>query len=575
MSDVNGADEPDDTGPAIPTSADTSVPQDDGDVTGSVSGGDQTGAAGPKPYEQEGPNTPEMEALNTREKALDKSGLGGAFGAAQRKQIADQRNALVQQLITHALQAQAGGPSVQEGPNNRPNPNAGAIPTSDQTEPEQAPDAGPLGNAVRGIGQAIAKPFKDAAAGYSAGWQRLLSGQGAMDHKTAEVVATSVNPDGSNPTESLDAVHKATERGGPDAGLAFMQNRVGIYNASRAWAAAAYDGKALSSAVDAANRAFKALPLAEQVHFTTGANGSVTATVSGANEGDQPISYPLPSANFRELMRGNSGFAYDMLMQGPNAVLSKLAGEDHGVKADPESQGVAPDPQAGKVPDSFKAKGVNQATWNVAHSLYPWSSQTAQRNRFLLGEMQQASTQKHQLDVAKQQGVNRTNVADLQGGVKRDVAAGNNQTTLTKEGMRGETSLARGHEHEVEATKRTQARVDMQDRATRARVQTAHDQLVAHASQATDKAFNQVKIAALRGLLAGTTTWEDTDTELKKHGSSVDEILGNGAAAGGGGSRQQAPAAPSTRAPASGAAQTGNGQKPIGRDKNGTLIYAQ
>src|ERR1700678_3538470 len=243
MSDTSGVDpaaapEDDDTNAdaqgAIPTSSpDTGG---DGDVTGSVpDNSGQTGAAGPPAYDQEGPNTPEMEALNTREKALDKSWLGGAFGAAQRKQITDQRMALVQQLIQHGLQSQAGGPGgpPQAGPNNRPDPNAGAIPTSDQDQDQgdQQPDAGPLGNEVRSIGQKIGQ----AASGYAAGWQRLLSGQGAMDHKTAEVVQGSVNKDGSNATPSLDALQKVTERGGPDAGVAFMQNRVGVYNAARAW----------------------------------------------------------------------------------------------------------------------------------------------------------------------------------------------------------------------------------------------------------------------------------------------------------------------------------------------------
>src|ERR1700678_1033656 len=220
MSDTSGVDpaaapEDDDTNAdaqgAIPTSSpDTGG---DGDVTGSVpDNSGQTGAAGPPAYDQEGPNTPEMEALNTREKALDKSGLGGAFGAAQRKQITDQRMALVQQLIQHGLQSQAGGPGgpPQAGPNNRPDPNAGAIPTSDDEVSGSDPNMGlggtdmghnsqPIlrgsaladtlanaqpqegdvgGRELRSVAGAITKPLASAAAGYAAVWQRLLSGQG-------------------------------------------------------------------------------------------------------------------------------------------------------------------------------------------------------------------------------------------------------------------------------------------------------------------------------------------------------------------------------------------------------------
>jgi hypothetical protein len=393
MSDTYSApsntEDDDDTQGAIPTSQDSGPPADGGgdDTTG---GGTGTTAPAPQPYyNQEGPFTPEQEQLNTREKALDKSGLGGAFGAAQHAKIADARSALVQQLIQHGLAGSGQGPQPGETEDLE---NNGAIPTGQEPTAQGGVDAGPAGRAVQAVGNAIAAPFQKAAAGYAAGWQRLLSGQGAMPHAVAETVAASTNPDGSNPTETLDALHKATERGGPDTGVAFMQNRVGVYDAARGWAAAAYDGKNLSAAIDAANRAYKNLPLAEQVKFSTGPNGSVTATVSGANEGDQPISYALPSANFRELMRGKSGFAYDILMQGPNAVLSKLTSEDHGVNAPADSQGVAPGPN-GKVTDDLKALGVNQALYNQGFALYPWQGQDAKRQKWFAQQVQDMRNQ--------------------------------------------------------------------------------------------------------------------------------------------------------------------------------------
>lgn len=535
MSDTYSAstpgDDDNDNAGVIPTtqdqSQDQSPPAESNDGIDASGGGGQTGAAQAPMYEQAGPFTPEQEALNTREKALDKSGLGGAFGAAQHQRINDARSQVVQQLLQHAMTT--GGNTETAG---------GALDASTQDQ-DQTPDPGPLGGAVRQIGQKIGQ----AAASYGAGLYRLLSGAGAMDHHTAEVVATSVNPDGSNPTESLDAVNKATQRGGPEAGVAFMQNRIGIYNASRAWAAAAYDGKNLSASVDAANRAFKALPMAEQVKFSPAANGNVTATVSAANEGDQPISYTLPSANFRELLRGQSGFSLDMLMQGPNQVLSKLAGEDHGLGADPNSQGVAPGPN-GKVTDDLKALGVNQATYNLGFTLFPWSGQQAQRNQWFAGQVQQKEQQTHELDVAKQQGVNRRDVAEIQGGTRKDVAVSQGQ-------VRRDVST----EHETNANKRTQIRADERREEMVTGLKKNRDNIIARSKIADKNIAGRQVDTVIRGLEAGTISEPDADAMFKKHGTSLDEILGRGTPAGGGSSGQQAPTTRSGSSAVPGASQ--------------------
>lgn len=508
----------DDTNDTSGAPASQPAQDDDGDVTGSVSGatGSQpaipTSAqpqAAPAPgYAQEGPFTPEQEQLNTREKALDKSGLGGAFGSAQHKRIDDARQQLVQQIIQHGLtshgigtDATPGGNAETAGGSQDQSTNTGAVPTSND------PDIGPPARAVRAAGQSIV----DAASGYAEGWKRLL-GHSSMDHATAEKIVAIADPDTSNPTPSLDAVKKANDIGGPDAAVDFMKNRVDVYNAALSFATAAYDGKNMQSSIDAANKAFKALPLAEQISLAAGKDGNVTATITNPANG-QPIAYNLTPGQYRELIRGRSGFPYDILMQGPHAVLAKLTTEDHGEAASPNSQGVKPGPN-GPVPDSLKAEGVNQAKYNNGWLLFPWASQAVQRNRYFLGEMQEQSRNTQALALSKQQGENKSNAVDKQVTGRQNVADTKAAEDLTKTGLQ-----TASREHNVNA------RIAGGDRKLAEQVREFNQKQITQGQDAAQKAQAIKTAPVIKGWANGTLSEADRDEGLKQAGTSWKELM--------------------------------------------------
>jgi hypothetical protein len=474
------------------------------------SGGGQTGTSGP----QQGPFTPNEQALNTREDALNKSGLGGAFKTAQQGKIASAR------------QENAQGDTSGQGP----------------TEEEQARQSpfSPKG-ITEGIGKAVGAASNVLPGGYgnvarklsheiidyaqqvSGGDPEQLFNSHMMDQNTAGAIVNKINPDGSHPSESEAGLQYAHDKGGPDAALGFMQNRVANYNSIRAWGAAAFDGNNLQASIDAGNRAFKALPLSENIHFSPGQEGTVTATVVHP-DGSDPVRWNLTGSQYRELLRGNSGFPYD-LVRDPNAVLAKLASENHDQWADPSSQGVKDDGVHGVVPDNLKALGINQAMFNLSWQMYPWSSQQGQRMQFLAGQVQTKAKYAQELAVAQQQGMNRAQYAGIIGGSRERVA----ETGAQSREKVAETG-AKSRE-DVEAT-RSQGQKDIAntraqsyDQRTLQVAKTANDKMLQQAGTAADQIKARQKDTVLNGLLKGTMTPDDADTFLKRNGSSLKELL--------------------------------------------------
>jgi len=177
---------------------------------------------------------------------------------------------------------------------------------------------------------------------------------------------------------------------------------------------------------------------------------------------------------------------------------------------------------------------------------YPWASQAAQRNQWFIGQGQEKSNQGHQLAVAKQQGINRQAVAETQAGGRQAVAT-----------QHEAAATGRSQQHEEAATGRTQIRADKDRDALAARVKMNRDNIVARSKIADKNIAGRQVDTVIRGLEAGTMSEEDADTMFKKHGTSLDEILGTGKPQGNASVGQPAPKAGAASAPPPGAPQVG------------------
>lgn len=272
---------------AIPTSQ---GPQDD-DVTGSVP--DQQAQPAPG-YQQEGPFTPTEEGLNTREKALDKSGLGGAFGQAQHGKIDKARQDY-----------------AQKG--------------ADPSELSGKPPAFPGGTAPHEV---LQQGFAQAGQGLansslgSEGLRKWLQGDRAMDPNTVSAITNSIDPDGSLPpvTRKMKAIQYAYQkaltqnqdpRAAMDVGVGMLQHQRKEYDMWRTAAAVKLAGGDMQTAIEAANKAFQA-PFGSNVHFAQAGNGLVTATVSG-DDGNVEGTFPMQPNTFHSMLAKDGKF--DILVQ--------------------------------------------------------------------------------------------------------------------------------------------------------------------------------------------------------------------------------------------------------------------
>ena len=437
----------------------------------------------------------------------------------------------VKQIIQYMMKKYGLGGGGQPAPQQETQ--QGAIPGDTQTEPPtdtggqtgSAPlDAGTSG-ADSAAAEAGAIPVAGAKAGASAatGVMKFLRGDDRMSMTTAGAINNKVNPDGSDPNEGLAGVNYALDKAGPDAAAAYLQNRVAQYNLSKSFAANALDGKNLASAVDAASKAFSKLPLTERTSFAVGPNGTVTATVSG--EDGTPAAYRLTTSQFRELLVGNTGMSYSMMVKGPNEVLSKLAVQDHDENAPPDSAGVKAGPN-GEVPDDLKSLGVNQAQYNLGFRLFPWVSQSAQREQFFAAQAAEHETQSNKLaiaqqegqnkrDVARETGMGRAAVAGLQGQSRENVAGMQGQSRENVAGIQGRTK------EKVEDTKQT---------ALTKREQERTKEKYAQLTQSGNTSAQKIKAArALKVMSDGAARGDDEETinkELASQHLGLNEILG-------------------------------------------------
>ena len=233
----------------------STTPEED-DTTGAI----PTAAA-------EGPKTPTEEGFDTREKALDKSGLGGAFGAAQHQRISQARQAYAGQ--------QGSGTNTAGGEHdfsNSPSP----------SEQQQSNMGGfiPPHQAIQNVASKGMENLK-----------RYLSGDKAMDPNSVAGIGYAVDPQGTLPPveKKMKMIQYAYQRimehtGDPreamNGALGVFQHQRQEYGMWLTGAAVKLDQGDMGSALHAANQAFQA-PFGENVHFAQSGGGTgVTATVT-------------------------------------------------------------------------------------------------------------------------------------------------------------------------------------------------------------------------------------------------------------------------------------------------------
>lgn len=303
-----------------------------GQAAGMVQGAIDTPPA-KGPPEQAGPWTPKEEALNTREKALDKSGLGGAFKQAQEGKIGAQRQDI----------AQNGDPSTQPQPmpGEQPNPgmvNAmGAIGNAlgnpsgpGDMNPEVQPNS--VGSAVGGMASQFMQGVSNSSSGKAAkGLIDYLKGKDAMDGQTASAVGYAVDPLGNLPPvqKSMKMVQYAYMKGLQQDGdprtamqlsLGVLQHQRQTYDMWRTGAAVKLDQSDVGSAIQAANKAFQG-PFGDSVHFAATDGGKITATVTD-DQGNVQGQFPMYPAQFGQLLKSHGKF--DSLVH--NGIFDTLAG---------------------------------------------------------------------------------------------------------------------------------------------------------------------------------------------------------------------------------------------------------
>lgn len=487
-------------------------------------------------YAQAGPWTPEEDTLNSKEKFLDTYGVGTS---SAKQRIGDQR-----QQFANTDQSKTIGalPNAQGEGSNRDV-------TSQMTSPllnsvidyakkvyginQTPPDKG-LFQSIQEENTPMPRPRPDEGAiknsqdqAIQADIEGFVKGlptddhPGAMPSMIAQSLLKHVDPDSTNPKARFDAMQYAMTKGGPMAALSFMQSSVAQYDASRAFAANGYDSKNIPSMTDALTKAFQTLPTKDRVMFSPSGQG-ITAAVIG--EDGTITSHHFTPEQTRELSRGQSGFAYDVMSNGLNAAFDKLSGENHGAYADPNSQGVAPGPN-GVVPESWKELGVNQATWNVGHQMFPWASQSAQRNAYFAAQANQREKYTQELAVAKQQGINRVDYAGIMAGGRKDVANINQEGANQRNENTNRTKLKVTDKQQEGLENRKQLQVDMNDRQTQAKLKIAHDSLVSRQGNAQEQERYRAGAKLLEDMSSGKSTPEATETLLKQYGLSLQNLL--------------------------------------------------
>jgi hypothetical protein len=532
----------DDSQGALPTSGDMAPdgpqgqPDQDNDVTGSLPDtGGATGAAAP--------------AMGTEQQPAEK---------AESNPLID----MIKGLFDFGHLKHGIGDHAQQAEGEQ-----GAVPTSQPpaTQPQQAQPQGPqedqgvLPTMARGAGR-LAQRAASAVTEFPANAKRImryLQGADAMDPNSVAAINNAVDPKGTLPEwqRNYQAFQYAQHMAGPDASWSMLQHFRKTYDAMRSYAAGAFDKGGYPSALEGMNKAYAALPSMNHVNFTMGQNG-ITATVT--NYDGKATGYNLTPDQFKALMTSKSGL-FDTVAVTPFHDIFKGIGAppaqaDSDFKrpvdrATPQEEALAP-AAAAKFPRPEQEK--ERLAWI--------QKQIGERNRLTdVGDQRQfpggrGAPDTTQKSIAQQ----KQDTTTAHAGDKATIAAGRDQTNQTiaagKNVAAGERAAGRTQSNEKiasdknqSAENRTNTRAGAVDRSTIERLQQARER-----NKSTETtAAQHFKGRALDTLLKSITPGMDFETvngALKKHGTSIDELLAAG-------NPQQAPTASSQGSVVPGAPQ--------------------
>jgi hypothetical protein len=279
-----------------------------------------------------------------------------------------------------------------------------------------------------------------------------LMGAGAAHPQSIDQVGQQVDPEGKMPPSDRNvlAIDKVRETHGDNAAWSLMQaNRV-AYNAKAAFAKTALDGTPqkpadLNAAVDAANQA--------QTHVLDGSNvlfqpaqGGVTATVKlpGNSEPQQIALSPQAFKSFLDV--GGDGQWDKVVDHSAPATLERLAKQypiqqgqpqqgspqqgqpQPGAQPRPPVRNPVPAPNQpvfsrgpttfGKTPSTLNLSGSDERGEDIkapntdispeiearARQLYPSASQSAERNKYIAGEVTNEASNENKIDVQNAKG---------------------------------------------------------------------------------------------------------------------------------------------------------------------------
>ena len=241
-----------------------------------------------------------------------------------------------------------------------------------------------------------------------------------------EITARSrqVDPTGQMP-ESERNVLSVAAAGSPEEAWKLVQGHRQAFNAKQAFGYAALNGTPqkppdIEAAIDAANKAQAHVLDGTDVRFMRSPSG-VTATVSGP-EGRQQIN--LSPEQFRAYLNVGGEGQFDKLMQaGVPTALKNLASQGQGQRM---ARQAPQRPQREQIPgrvetppqqEEFNKNDVGYSPQLEARAqqIFPWASQSQQREAWLAQQAARESEQGNKLDIAEMQSTGRVKSAEVRG----------------------------------------------------------------------------------------------------------------------------------------------------------------
>ena len=434
----------------------STTPPEEDDTTGAI----PTAA----PQTPQTPQTPEEEGFATRQKALDKSTLGGAFGAAQQQKLNQARQDYTSQ--------QGSGTNTAGGEHdfsNSPSP----------SEQQQSNMGGfiPPHQAIQNVASKGMENLK-----------RYLSGDKAMDPNSVAGIGYAVDPQGTLPPveKKMKMIQYAYQRimehtGDPreamNGALGVFQHQRQEYGMWLTGAAVKLDQGDMGSALHAANQAFQA-PFGENVHFAQSGGGTgVTATVTD-DKGKVQGTFAMAPDQFSMLLHKHAQFDA-LAANGVFNTFSQMSGpmgEPQGPQQpSPQAQG----PQGPQQPpkrsdadiDAEYAKpnggnltdeevrqhderhypimrapeGVDRKLFDQSNRIFPMLSQNQHREAWIAQEQEKEAGRKSKEDIANRTAEGRLAIAKA----TQDAAMGRTQA-------RDNASMERTQYREGEHDKRSE-----------------------------------------------------------------------------------------------------------------------